>query len=147
VKRVIVDTNVWVSALINPFGLPAEIRKLWKEDRFDLLISQPLLVELVEVLNRPRIKDKYGLSPDDVLDLLQSVILKSSFVAVTHEIDICRDAGDNMVLETAIKGKANYLVTRDDDIKMDKEIFRELKKLGVEIVSVSKFLQAMMTGG
>ena len=62
-KKVIVDTNIWVSALINPFGPPARIRNLWKEDKFDLIISQPLLVELVEVLNRPRIKDKYNLSP------------------------------------------------------------------------------------
>ena len=141
-KKVLVDTNIWVSALINPFGLPAEIRRLWKEDRFDLLISQPLLVELVEVLNRPRIKDKYNLASDDILDLLRSVILKSSFIVITHEIKICRDEKDNMVLETAIKGKADYLITRDDDIKMDREVFRELRKLGVEIVSVSKFLES-----
>ncbi|HHT9126423.1 MAG TPA: putative toxin-antitoxin system toxin component, PIN family [Candidatus Brocadiia bacterium] len=52
---VLIDTNVWVSALINPFGLPAMIKKAWVEHRFNVVVSPFMLEELAEVLIRPRI--------------------------------------------------------------------------------------------
>jgi predicted nucleic acid-binding protein len=48
-----------------------------------------------------------------------------------------------MVLETAIKGSADYVVTRDDDINVDMEIKEEMKKHGIKILTVSKFLELL----
>lgn len=48
-----------------------------------------------------------------------------------------------MVLETAIKGGAGYLVTRDDDIKKDSRLIEEMKKYDINIVSVSRFLEIL----
>lgn len=69
--RAVIDTNVWISAVLNPFGLPARIRQAFTAGDFHAVVSEPLLTELVEVLARPRIKDKYGLAaPEKFLTLL-----------------------------------------------------------------------------
>ena len=46
-----------------------------------------------------------------------------------------------MVLETAIKGGVDYIVTRDDDIKIDLDLIDEMEKHGITILTVSKFLK------
>jgi len=58
--RAVINTNIWVSALINPFGFPAQLRKAFEDGVFNIIISHPLIEELADVLNRPRIKNKYG---------------------------------------------------------------------------------------
>ena len=68
--KAVIDTNIWVSALLNPFGFPAALRKSFAEGVFQCIISEPILLELAEVLNRPRIKDKYGLTVKDIQELL-----------------------------------------------------------------------------
>ncbi len=62
---------------------------------------------------------------------------------LTNDIRLCRDRKDNMVLETAIKGNADYLVTRDDDIKNDLEPVEEMEKYGIKVLTVSKFLDVL----
>jgi putative PIN family toxin of toxin-antitoxin system len=59
--KAVIDTNVWISALLNPHGLPAKLSKNFKRNLFRTVVSEPMLEELVEALNRPRIKDKYGI--------------------------------------------------------------------------------------
>jgi predicted nucleic acid-binding protein len=53
---------------------------------------------------------------------------------------ICRDKDDNVVIETAIMGQADFLVTRDDDIKFDKAVSSFLKKYGISVISIAKFI-------
>ena len=62
-------------------------------------------------------------------------------VLLSGDIKICRDKDDNFIIETAIKGKAEYLVTRDDDVKFDKEVSGFLSKYGISVTSVAKFLK------
>lgn len=56
-------------------------------------------------------------------------------------INLCRDHKDNMVLETAIKGEVDYLLTRDDDIKLDLNLISEMNKQNIKVVTVSQFLE------
>lgn len=58
----LLDTNVWVSALINPHGFPARLVAAWLAEQFDVVVSIPLLEEIADVLTRPRIQNKYGSS-------------------------------------------------------------------------------------
>ena len=138
--RAVIDTNIWVSALLNPFGFPARLRKSFEEGFFHPIISEPLIEELAEVLNRPRIKNKYGITEDDIKGLLILIEERSEHVLLSGDINICRDSDDNFVIETAIKGQAEYLVTRDDDIKFDEKIKSFLSKYGISVPSVAKFL-------
>jgi len=59
--RVVLDTNVFVSGLISPQGFPAAILKALRSRRFTLLSSPAVNEEIIEVLNRPHIRDRYGL--------------------------------------------------------------------------------------
>lgn len=64
--RAVVDTNVWVSALINPSGAPAEVLTAYRAGAFTLVTSEEMLAEVGEVLARPRIARKYGIEAADI---------------------------------------------------------------------------------
>ena len=68
--KAVIDTNVWVSALLNPHGFPARLLRGFKKDLFQIVVSEPMLEEIVEVLNRPRIRGKYGISEDEIKELM-----------------------------------------------------------------------------
>lgn len=139
--KAVIDTNIWVSALINPSGYPASLRKYFENGDFIALISEPVLDEIADVLSRPRIRDKYDITPEDINELLILIEEKAEHVLLSGDIDICRDRDDNFIIETAIKGNAAYLITRDDDVKFDKEVSAFLSQYGISVLTVSKFLE------
>ena len=138
--RAVIDTNVWVSALLNPFGFPARLRKSFEEGAFQLIISEPLIEEFADVLSRPRIKERYGITEGAIHELLLSIEERSEHVLLSGDVNICRDKNDDIVIETAVKGSAEYLVSRDDDIKFDKKVSAFLSQYGVAVISIAKFL-------
>lgn len=138
--KAVIDTNIWVSAILNPHGFPSKLREGFKKELFKTIISEPMLEELAEVLSRPRIKDKYGITEKQIKELLILLEEKSEHVVLNENIDVCRDKDDNLILETAIKGRADFIVTRDDDIKFDKKVSDFLFKYGILIATVAKFL-------
>jgi len=66
--RAVLDTNVFVSGLISPMGKPAAILKALRSMRFTLVSSPPINEEIIEVFDRPRICDRYGLG-DRIFDV------------------------------------------------------------------------------
>ncbi len=138
--KAVIDTNIWISAILNPFGFPSKLLQSFEEGLFQPAISEPMFLELAEVLNRPRIKDKYGLTIDDIKELLVLIEEHSEPVLLSGDVNICRDSKDNMVIETAIKGCVDYLVTRDDDIKHDRRVSTFLHQYSISVLSVAKFL-------
>lgn len=138
--KVVIDTNIWVSSLLNPSGFPAKLRESFEKGDFHVVISEPILEEIAEVFSRPRIKDKYGISEIDIKELLTLIEERAEHVLLSKDITICRDRDDNSIIETAIKGQAAYLITRDDDIKFDKEVSSFLLPYGIRIISIAKFL-------
>ncbi|KKO18646.1 MAG: putative toxin-antitoxin system toxin component, PIN family [Candidatus Brocadia sp.] len=138
--KAVIDTNIWVSSVLNPFGFPARLRKSFEEGAFLAVISEPILEELADVLNRPRIKDKYGITENDIKELLILVEERAESVLLSGDIAICRDKDDNLIIETAIKGQTAFLVTRDDDIKFDKSVSSFLIQYGISVISVTRFL-------
>ncbi|MBI1821720.1 MAG: putative toxin-antitoxin system toxin component, PIN family [Nitrospirae bacterium] len=141
--RAVIDTNIWVSALLNPFGFPARLRKAFEEGAFHAVVSEPIIKEISDVLSRPRIKSRYGVSEHNVQELLILIEERSEHVLLSGDIDICRDKDDDLIIETAVKGKAGYLVTRDDDIKFDKDVSAYLSKYDISVLSVAKFLNLL----
>lgn len=138
--KAVIDTNIWVSAILNPFGFPSKLLRSFAKGLFQPAISEQMFLELAEVLNRPRIKDKYGLTVDDIKELLVLIEEHSESVLLSGDVNICRDSKDNMVIETAIKGRVEYLVTRDDDIKHDIKVSSFLHEYRISVLSVAKFL-------
>jgi putative PIN family toxin of toxin-antitoxin system len=138
-KRILVDTNVWVSALISPVGAPAQILRAFREDQFILIVSVETIAELADVLARPRIQRRLH-DRGDVSILLAQMRSHAAMVRPIGELRLCRDPDDDIVLETAVLGEAQFVVSRDDDIKRDLDLIAHLRANGVEVVSVAQFL-------
>ncbi|GIV12239.1 MAG: hypothetical protein KatS3mg021_0521 [Fimbriimonadales bacterium] len=75
--------------------------------------------------------------------LIEVLRRRGLWVELRGDVRLCRDPHDNMFLETAIKGGADYLVTRDDDLKQDQELIQKMAEFGVQVVSVQQFLNQL----
>jgi uncharacterized protein len=146
VRRVVVDTNVWVSALLNRAGAPARIRTALEERRFRLVASEPLLAEVAEVLACPRLARKYSVTSADREELISLLRARAIIVPVEGAVQVCRDPDDDVVIETALRGRAELLVTRDDDLKRAAEVIAILSKVGIGVLSVQRFLAELDSG-
>jgi len=141
--KILIDTNVWVSAFLNPSGYPAKIITAWLEDKMQIVISMPLLKEILDVLQRSRIQKKYKYSAEEIKTYLDLIFQRAEKIEPAGNINLCRDTRDNIVLETALSGQAKYLVTRDDDIKRDPDLIQAMSKSGIEVITVSRFLEVI----
>ena len=133
------DTKVFASGLISPLGKPAAILKALRSGRFTLLSSPPINEEIIEVLNRPRMRDRYGLG-DRIFDVSFILWEVADLVIDVPDVRVCSDADDDKFLATAIGGRAHYLVTGDAG---DLLPLGEYK--GVAIVSPRDFLSRLKT--
>jgi len=100
--RAIVDTNILISGVIRPEGVAGEILRRLRDGEFALLYTEPLLVELAEVINRPRIRQKYSLGSEDIETVLALILLRGEPIDPRRRVEICRDPKDNMILEAAV---------------------------------------------
>jgi len=140
---VLLDTNVWISAFLNKQGTPARLVQAWLDGAIDIVIVLPILAEIGDVLRRPRIKKKYQIREEEIVQHLRLIAAGAAVVPVAGTLKLCRDPDDDVVLEAAIAGGAKYLVTRDDDVKRDLDLIRHMKEYGVRVVSVSRFLATL----
>lgn len=111
--RVVVDTNIFISAFLGS----KNARFLLKEivnDEYILIMSSEQLLEIKEVLHRPKF-EKY-ISKQEVDELIELISLKAIMPVIYDKITDCRDKKDNMILEEAVYGNANYIITGDDDL-------------------------------
>ncbi len=138
-----IDTNIWVSALLNPTGPPARVLTAYLNGRFELITSEYLLSEANDVLGRPHFARKYGITRAAIDRLIALLRNGSEIVPVVGAIRICRDPKDDAVIETAINGRADVLVSRDDDLKRDPALIARLAAESIAVVSVRRFLELL----
>ncbi|HEX5164309.1 MAG TPA: putative toxin-antitoxin system toxin component, PIN family [Thermomicrobiales bacterium] len=141
--RVPLDTNIWISAFINPVGPPAHVLDLYTEGHYQLVVSQPLLDEISDVLSRPRVRRAVRFRDDWMTLWLRRLQREAVLVAPKGNLQLCRDPKDDIVLETAILGEADYLVSRDDDIKRDLNLIAHLREHNIAVVTVAQFLKLL----
>lgn len=110
--RIIIDTNLWVSFLLNKDFLKLDV--ILSQRKIILLFSQVLIDEFISVAQRPKFK-KYFSAPD-FEELLLRIAERSVFIDVISEVNICRDPKDNFLLALAKDGKATHLITGDKDL-------------------------------
>ncbi len=133
--RAVIDTSVWVSAILNPSGPPARVLNALVNNQFSLVISDPLLAELAEVMTRPRLVQRYNLTPEKTHAVLL-VLQDGELTAVTGSVRVCRDPDDDMVIGTATNGHADVLVSRDDELKRSPEVAATLSEHGIQVLSI-----------
>jgi len=131
--RVVVDTNWWVSFVINRFK--SQLAEALMNPRLRFYSSAELDNEILETLDLPHLQ-KF-VRPEikvEFLALYPAVVVK---VPVFNEVTLCRDAKDNFLLSLSQDAQADYLVTGDKDLLI-------LDKFGkTRILKMADFLEAI----
>lgn len=100
-ERIVIDTNIFISFLIsNSFS---KFDKFLQENKIRILFSEELLNEVLEVIGRPKIKKYF--TDKEVVTLLDAISVHADFIAVTSQIDICRDKKDNFLRHYALTAR------------------------------------------
>ena len=134
----VLDTNILASGALKPSSIPGQILKQWRDDKFELIISQHILSELEETLNKSYFRNI--LKTQDVDDLLELLISDASLtLIITKVAGVATHPEDDLVLATAESGKASFVVTGDHGLQNLKQ-FKNIK-----IVSPSTFSEILHT--
>ncbi len=112
---VVFDTVVFVRALINPYSYWGRLVFEHAAD-YRLIVSRPILAEILEVIQRPRIRRKYrSVATRDVPTVL-ALLARAEAVELETIPAVVRDPKDDKFLATAVLAGAGYLVTEDEDL-------------------------------
>ena len=113
-RRLVLDTNVLVSALLFPAGTVSWLRNAWQAQAVVPLASRDTTAELIRVLSYP----KFQLTADEREELLADYLPWCETVSVSEPpaVPACRDPFDRPFLELALVGHADALVTGDQDL-------------------------------
>lgn len=129
-ERVILDTNLWISFLITKKY--TDLDTLISNQSIVILFSDELLEEFIAVTQRPKLKKYFN--DDELIKILELIDSFAEIVKVKSQVTLRRDNKDDFLLNLAIDGKADYLLTGDKDLL-------ELKKVkNTQIVTITKYL-------
>ena len=134
--RIVLDTNVLISALLTPQGPAFQTVKLWQQNRYDLITSTWQLNELRGVTRREHVKKH--LRPGAAGTLVEALRSKAFVIERLPRVDDSPDPDDNNILATAIAGGAHYLVSGD---KTDLQVLEKVQ--GVRILTLRGFIELM----
>ena len=133
--RVVIDANVFVSAILKPNSNPDKVIDLVKQGRITLALSPDILAEIRKVLLYPKIRKKLKLTTKEIGEALaqiaQAAIITSGRVRLNA---IESDPDDNRYLECAVEAQADFIISGDRHLK-------DLKNFqGIKIVNSATFI-------
>jgi putative PIN family toxin of toxin-antitoxin system len=134
--RVVFDSNVLVSALALPGGNADRALEAVLDGRATLLISKPIVGEILGVLGR-----KFSRDTEELSRLAVFLADVAELVTPTTQLQLLADGPDNRILECARAGSARLIVT-GDRVMLD---FKEFE--GIEIVTLREFLRRLELAG
>lgn len=133
--RLVVDTNVFISAPLKQASAPGDVIR-WLEAHDGLLKTAVTEQELMAVLQRPRIAPKIA---PFVLENLRSLFAGAELVTIAERVAASRDPKDDKFLELAINGRADVIVSGDADL-LTLDMIR-----GIPIITPSAFIHVQAT--
>jgi putative PIN family toxin of toxin-antitoxin system len=135
--NVVLDTNIYIGAVITPRGPAGQVVTAWRGSAFDVVLSRQLIAEIERALTYPQVQRYMSLGSIELADLMDRLYRIAIRVDPETALSISRDPDDNPVLEAAVAGEAEYVVTNDND----------LLSLGtyadIEIVTAAHFLRIL----
>ena len=135
-KRVVLDTNIFVSMALG--GHVGKINDEWRAGKFILVVSEDIVSEYLDVLQRP----KLHLKSRTIAAIVSRVYRRAEFVAPEEKIFvILADTSDNKFLEAAITGKTDYIVSGDKHL-LDLREFRS-----IPIITAREFIDWLESDG
>ena len=133
--RAVVDTNVIISAFLKANSVPGDVLLAWRRGEFELVTSGPLLAELWAVLIRGSIRKRTTYSRAQEIAAIVEFGEGALVVAPDLRLTVvASDPDDDRVLEAAVAGNADYIVSGDRDL-LSLESYD-----GIAIVSAAKFI-------
>ncbi len=128
--RLVLDTNVIISALLFD-GTPEKLVRGVLGGSHQLVLSPYIISETSRIL-----RIKFKINPKS-LELLEQLLAESEIVYFEPFLDVLSDKPDNRMLETAIKGTANYIITGDKPLLALKEYKR------IQIIGIREYLKIL----
>ena len=147
VYRVTIDTNIFVSSVIQRRGFANHLLSLWYDGRFVLVLSQAIVDEIQNTLLRLRLRRRYSYTPQTVTRLIDLLGQRATIVEPPFSYELCRrDAEDDPVVDCAIWGRVQFLVSYDNDFLENPTLRQALFEFGVEIVDPLAFVERIQEG-
>lgn len=142
--RVVLDANIYISALISSQGHPAAIITRWlvgEGGDFEVLLSQPIVDEILRVTGYERLQSKYQKIREYRLEFVELISEQGIWVEPAETLAVVTaDESDNRYLECAVAGGARYVVTGDEHLLTIGEY------QGITILSPAAFVTWLETG-
>lgn len=135
--RVVLDTNVIISATLIRGGNEDQIIRAWQRGVFELVLSPPILEEIGRALFYERLRKFRWMIDQEVAELLQALAQGSVVVSGRVKVKVSRDPDDDKFLAAAVEAEAGFVVTGDRDL-LDLKSYR-----GVRIVRPARFLSTI----
>lgn len=137
VIRVVLDTNVWVSSLIRPAGPPGLLVDAVRARKFEAVVSPALAGEVLEVIERPRLRRQFELDPRQLREFLDLITHPLPSIAVPTP---ARDPDDVIIVQAAVAGQAEVIVTGDRDLQEDRGLVGWLAERRIEVLRPGELL-------
>lgn len=132
--KVVIDTNVIVSALQSRNGFSFKLLSIIDDERFQVFLSVPLLIEYEEVIKRNKSKIKLEKADiDSVLDYICLIAEKRKIFYLWRPY--LKDPKDDMILELAVESECDYIIT------FNKKDFEGIERFGLKAITPKKFLE------
>jgi putative PIN family toxin of toxin-antitoxin system len=137
--KIVLDTNVWISALIWG-GNPAEIIETAKIRKISIFTTEEIIREINAVLLYPKIKNTYDGTGLTHQDFIVAILKTAKIVNPKENLAVVQDhAADNKIIECAAQAKADYIISGD------KDLLNLIQYKNVKIISSSEFLKVLTT--
>jgi putative PIN family toxin of toxin-antitoxin system len=133
--KVVLDTNVWISAFLLG-GKPVEIIKAAEQKSVFIFASEEIVAEISRVLTYPKIRSIYEAAELKRETLIETVMRTAKFVEITGKLNVVKEhSADNKFVECALAAGADYIVSGD------KHLLKVACYKKTHIVSVKEFLK------
>ena len=134
--RVVLDTNVLISAFISPRGAPHEALNGWFDGRYRLVTSTWQIEEFRAASRYERVRKR--LDAPLVGRFINLMRAHAVVIAKLPTVDLSPDPDDNFIIATAIAGSAHYLVTGD---KSDLRVLEKVRS--IPVLSAREFVERL----
>ena len=115
--RVVLDTNVLLSGLMAPKGVPGRIVAAWIDAQFELVMSLAQVDEVVRVLAYPKIRRRLRWGEERIESFIKQLHVRAEVIDLSSTAaEVPRDPKDSPVLAPLVAANAELLVTGDDDL-------------------------------
>lgn len=133
--KVVLDTNLFVSSLLSPESLPANLIRVWQTGGFEIILSPTILSEIHRVLGYDHIRHQFPITDQKVDIFIQSLERHATIVAGVTDVTgaVPDDPDDEIILACAIDGEALLILSRD------KHLLQLQEYAGIPIIRARQF--------